>query len=296
MPKVYLASPLMFKNRSIGAIALQSYDDQFEYGEKDKSLIELFSEQIARVIERKKYEEELIYARKEAEEYNRIKSEFLAQMSHEIRTPINSILSFSSLIREDIEENVSDDLQDCFNLIEKGGKRLIRTIDLILNVAQLQTGRYQVDLVEVDLAEELLIPLSCQFSKVAETKGLKLSFKNNVDYSRIVCDHYSLNQLFINLIDNSIKYTLDGSIEIILNKNNDNNLVVDIKDSGIGISEEFQSELFDIFTQEESGYSRKFEGTGLGLSLVKQYAKLNNADIKVKSKKGEGSVFSVIFN
>ena len=217
-------------------------------------------------------------------------------MSHEIRTPINAILSFSSLIRGDLEGSVSDDLTDSFDLIERGGKRLIRTIDLILNVAQLQTGKYKVDLVEVDLEEDIILPLFSQFEKIASANGLKLQFKNNVEYSKIVCDYYSINQLFINLIDNAIKYTLEGSVEIQINRSMKENLVVDIIDTGIGISQEYLDKIFEIFTQEESGYSRKFEGTGLGLSLVKQYAKLNNAEVVVESKKGKGSKFSVIFN
>lgn len=296
VPSVYLGAPLMIKDKPIGVMALQSYDDQNAYTENDKNLIELISGQVARVIERKKYEEEIIVARLKAEESNRIKSEFLAQMSHEIRTPINAILSFSSLIRDDLEGNVSEDLNESFDLIERGGKRLIRTIDLILNVAQLQTGKYKVDLVEVDLEEDIILPLFAQFEKIATSNGLKMSVKNNVEYSKIVCDYYSINQLFINLIDNAIKYTLTGSIEVQINRTPKENLKVDIVDTGIGISEEFLEKIFEIFTQEESGYSRKFEGTGLGLSLVKQYAKLNNAEVFVESMKGKGSKFSVVFN
>lgn len=98
------------------------------------------------------------------------------------------------------------------------------------------------------------------------------------------------------MIDNALKYTLEGHVEIQINRNTKGNLVVEIIDTGIGISEEYLDKIFEIFTQEESGYSRKFEGTGLGLSLVRQYAKLNNAEVFVESKKGEGSKFSVVFN
>ena len=101
-------------------------------------------------------------------------------------------------------------------------------------------------------------------------------------------DYYSINQLFINLIDNALKYTLEGHVEIQINRNIKGNLVVDIIDTGIGISEEYLDKIFEIFTQEESGYSRKFEGNGLGLALVKKYCSLNNAEISVKSQKGKG--------
>ncbi len=296
LPKVYIGAPLKFKNKSIGVVALQSYVDEKLYDDKHKKILEIVANQIARVVERKNFEQQLIAAKKEAEASNRIKSEFLAQMSHEIRTPINSILSFSSLIRNDLESVVSGELRECFDLIERGGKRLIRTIDLILNVAQLQMDKYEVDLVEVDLANDIISPLISQFEKFAEQKGVKLSFINDTDYSRIVCDYYSVNQLFINLIDNAIKYTPKGNVTLEMRKNEDDNLIVDVIDTGIGISKEFQSEIFEIFTQEDTGYTRKFEGTGLGLSLVKQYAELNNAKITVESKKGFGSKFSVTFS
>ncbi len=295
VPKIYLGAPLKFKDKSIGVMALQSYESENEYSEKHKKILEIIANQIARVIERKNFEQELIVAKKKAEESNRIKSEFLAQMSHEIRTPINSILSFSSLIRNDLESVVSGELKECFDLIERGGKRLIRTIDLILNVAQLQMGKYKVDLIDVDLADDILSPLVVQFEKFAEQRGILLSFSNKADFTRIVCDYYSINQLFINLIDNAIKYTKKGNVKIQLRKNSDGNLIVDVIDTGIGISEEFLDKIFEIFTQEETGYTRKFDGTGLGLALVKQYAGLNNAKISVESKKGVGSKFSVMF-
>ncbi|MGD8782179.1 MAG: ATP-binding protein [Ignavibacteria bacterium] len=296
LPKIYLGAPLKFREKTIGVIALQSYHDDNVYTEKHKKILEIIANQIARVIERKNFEQELIVAKRKAEESNRIKSEFLAQMSHEIRTPINSILSFSSLIRNDLECVVSGELKECFDLIERGGKRLIRTIDLILNVAQLQMGKYKVDLIDIDLADDILSPLIVQFGKIAAQKGITLTLTNKIDYTRIVCDYYSVNQMFINLIDNAIKYTPRGKVEIIVKKNDNGNLVVDIIDTGIGISKEFLHEVFEIFTQEETGYTRKFEGTGLGLSLVKQYAELNNARVTVTSEKGKGSKFSVIFN
>lgn len=296
IPVVYLGTPLKIREKTIGVMAVQSYDNPDAYADEEKQILEIISDQVARVVERYNYEKELIEARESAEQSNRIKSEFLAQISHEIRTPINSILSFSNLIRTDLEGIVSDELKISFDMIERGGKRLIRTIDLLLNVSQLQTGNYKADLVEVDLANDILSPLASQFGKVANDKGLELTFEANVEAPCILCDYYSINQLFINLIDNAIKYTKQGSISIVLKTNVLNQLQVDVMDTGIGISDGFKESLFDNFTQEETGYTRRFEGIGLGLSLVKQYAELNRAEIFVESKKGEGSKFSVIFS
>lgn len=112
----------------------------------------------------------------------------------------------------------------------------------------------------------------------------------------LVCDHHSINQLFANLLANAIKYTNEGSVTIKPKINKLGKMLVDIEDTGIGISDDYLPKLFDPFSQEEQGYTRPYEGIGLGLSLVKNCAELNNAEIKVESKKEIGTVFSVIFN
>ena len=106
---------------------------------------------------------------------------------------------------------------------------------------------------------------------------------------------YIVTQIFANLIDNAIKYTRHGTIKITTYNNSDNFFSVDIQDTGIGISEEFQKTLFEAFTQEEQGYTRKFDGNGLGMSLVKEYCRLNNAIISLSSEKNEGTTFTVVF-
>ena len=116
--------------------------------------------------------------------------------------------------------------------------------------------------------------------------------KNN----SIKCDEYSIHQIFSNLIDNAVKYTASGSVIIELRKDKDNKIEVEVKDTGIGISEDYLQNLFLPFSQEEQGYTRKFDGNGLGLALVKKYCELNNIGISVSSKKGTGTSFTLIFN
>ena len=113
--------------------------------------MELVSGQLARVIERKYYEEDLVTARNKAEEAVRLKSEFLAQISHEIRTPLNSILSFSSLLKNELTGTLSPELEEAFSYIERGGNRLTRTIDLILNASNSQNNQYKINLEKMDL-------------------------------------------------------------------------------------------------------------------------------------------------
>lgn len=239
--------------------------------------------------------DELKIAKRNAEKADSLKSEFLAQMSHEIRTPINTILSFSYLIKEDIKENRLENIDEYFSSIERGSSRVIRTIDLILNLSELQSGTYEPKIEKIDLQKDVINGLYSEFLVKAKKQNLQLILKSDSRKKYFVnADLYTTTQIFANLIDNAIKYTLKGEVKICLSEN-DKKVIVDIIDSGIGMSKEFQKNLFEPFSQEESGYTRKFEGTGLGLALVKKYCEVNNVEISVESIKGKGTIFSIGF-
>lgn len=235
---------------------------------------------------------ELENAKENAEQSERLKTEFLAQMSHEIRTPISSISNFSQLIRESIEENNTKELYGFLDIIDKSTSRVIRTIELLLNMAELQVGTYKYNPTEFNLIEKIIKPLVKEYDPVARSKSLSLELRNDNGIDQIKADQYSLSQVFANLIDNAVKFTDKGKI-IVRVARDDEYQFVQIVDTGIGISQQYLSNLFQPFTQEDSGYSRKYEGNGLGLALVKKYCDINSAKISVKSEKGEGSVFTV---
>ncbi len=274
----------------------------------EKELKNLHNELEQRVIDRtselknsnKRLVEEVelkIKATKTAESAIKMKTEFLAQMSHEIRTPVNSILSYTQLLKDEVIDKVPEDLRFSFDMINNGGRRLIRTIDLILNVSELQTGTYEPIIEKTDIVTNIVKPLVGEFQSTANVKDLDLIFFNRLetDEAIIKVDIYTVTQIVANLIDNAIKYTAEGSIEVVAYKTKENLFCVDIQDTGIGISEKFQETLFEAFTQEEQGYTRKFEGNGLGMALVKEYCKINNIQISVNSVKGEGSTFTITF-
>jgi len=248
----------------------------------------------ANITERYNAQQKIIAAKEEAEKSDRLKTDFLAQMSHEIRTPVNTILSFISLLQDEMKNKISEELSEVFNFIDDGGRRLIRTIDMILNMSQFQTGTYKPIMHPVDLNTDVLKKIVSELTSTAKHKNLALNYFVETQNTIINADSYTVGQIFINLIDNAIKYTHHGKIDIkILEKNK--KLIVDVEDTGIGISRDYIPYLFDAFSQEETGYSRRFEGTGLGLALVKKYIEINNAEIQVESMKGEGTKFSVIF-
>ena len=236
---------------------------------------------------RKEYEKALIKSKEEAEKSNRFKSEFLAQMSHEIRTPVNYILSFSSLLKDELENVVGDELKDSFQIIERGGKRLIRTIDMLLNLSQLQTGNYDSRFERFDVIKDVLENLALEYYTLGKDKGIDLKFNYEINEAYIYADKFTVGQIFNNLIDNAIKYTSEGKIEVLVCKDNNGKIFIMVSDTGIGISESYLPSLFDPFSQEDTGYTRRFEGSGLGLALVKNYVTINNAEIKVESKKGK---------
>jgi len=253
-----------------------------------------FIEQVIDITERKRVEKELIFAKEKAEESDHLKSAFLAQMSHEIRTPLNVILTAMNLIQDDLD-NTDEDTKTILDSVSSAGKRLQRTIDLILNISAVQSGSYSPESKDFDLDKELAI-LVDEFKTFENEKDIKISYINKSKHSVIVADYYSVMQIFQNLIGNAIKYTLKGSVTVILEDFNEEKLQVVVKDTGIGISKEYIANLFAPFSQEDVGYKREFEGNGLGLALVKKYVEINNADILVESEKDRGSTFTVIFN
>ncbi len=243
----------------------------------------------------KEHEKSLIEAKEKAELSDKLKSEFLAQMSHEIRTPVNVILSFTSLLKSEFIDTVDDDVQTIFDSIENSGQRIIRTIDLIINMSEIQTGSYEPQRKDFDLISKILEPLIKEYKVLAEKKNLQLNFEADKNHTEVFLDEYSTYQIFANLIDNAIKYTEKGKISIKIFNDSSNRPTVEVCDTGVGISRKYLPDLFQPFTQEEQGYTRRYDGNGLGLAIVKKYCELNSAEIKVESQKGKGSKFTVKF-
>ncbi|MGD8781880.1 MAG: ATP-binding protein [Ignavibacteria bacterium] len=260
----------------------------------DQGNLETLEGFVNEITERKMAEKEMLISKVKAESANKMKSEFLAQVSHEIRTPINTITSFCGFLEDTLKDNGNKDTKESFKIINSAAIRMIRTIDLILNMSEIQTGSYEPLLKKLNI-HNLLQNLLPEFKSSAKRKGLNIGIKNLSDNCITEVDEYSVSQVFANLIDNAIKYTPKGNVEIEIS-NCDKSVLVTIKDTGIGISKDYLPVLFNPFSQEEGGYTRKFEGNGLGLALVKKYCEINNAEISVESEKGKGTKFTIKLN
>lgn len=249
--------------------------------------------QVLDISQIKTIQKELLSTLEKAKESDRLKTAFLAQMSHEIRTPLNVILTSVPLLVDEID-NGDEELKIILNSVKSAGKRLQRTIDMILNMSSVQSGNYKPDYENFDIVSELKNMVN-EFRSLAEDKKLQLRFLKNCDKLNIIADKYTVTQIFQNLINNAIKYTPKGFVEVAVIETY-NKVKVEVRDSGIGMSPEYMKNLFTPFSQEDAGHKREYEGNGLGLALVKKYAEVNSANIEVESEKNIGTVFTVAFD
>ncbi|MEG8947966.1 sensor histidine kinase [Rosettibacter firmus] len=242
------------------------------------------------ISELKKTERELKIALEKADESRKLKEYFLSQISHEIRSPLNVIIGYADLFAN--EKDITEEKKHAYLAMINNSKRLYRTFDLLINMSQVQTHQYQPRFEQIDL-NAVLKAVYKEFESHAEEKDIKLIVNSKNNDAIVIADHYSISQSLIQLVDNAIKYTEHGKVEITLDKR-ENNFIIEVADTGIGISEEYLKKLFTPFTQANMSYTRLYEGTGLGLTLVKHFLDLNKAEIKVKSEPGRGSVFTII--
>ncbi|MFA8343806.1 MAG: ATP-binding protein [Rhodothermaceae bacterium] len=247
------------------------------------------------ISKQKAAEDELVFAKEKAERADQLKTEFLAQISHEIRTPINSMLSFSSMLQEETQNVLDEELQNSFNIIGKAGKRIIRTTDLILEMSELQAGTYEPDFKEEDIYSEVIEDVFCDFLTASAEKGIELNIEKSTEECVVKYDKHSMKQVFNNIVNNAVTFTNEGSINIKVKRENGSGLTVEIADTGIGIARENQEKIFEPFTQEDEGFTREYEGTGLGLPLARKYCEINNAELTLTSEKNIGTKVFVKF-
>lgn len=233
-------------------------------------------------------------AKEQAEASDRLKSEFLAMISHEVRTPLNVILNYLELIEMELHQDENAEAKMFFDTVRKASERLIRTIELIITTAQLHSG--SIDFIEekVDI-KEILLNLKAEMEVILSSKKVELIYNIPNETAEIKGDEFLLYKMFENLLENASIFTNEGYVSIHLEKDDSGGMIFSVEDTGLGISEKFQERMFEIFEQEDAGYTRKFDGNGLGLSLVKKVCEIHRAELSWKSEKGKGTIFTIKF-
>ncbi|MCW8822676.1 MAG: PAS domain S-box protein, partial [Ignavibacteriaceae bacterium] len=243
---------------------------------------------------RKNAETQLMEAKEKAEEMSRIKSIFLANISHELRTPLVGILGFAELLKEQLKINHNIEMAD---RILTSANRLMETLNLLLDLSRIEARKVDLNIQPYRISE-LVESQILLFEAVAERKNLYLNTIVNDQNLLSLVDEQIFRQIINNLINNALKYTYTGGVTVIVDsvKEDSKSFVqVKVKDTGIGIPQESLGLIFQEFRQVSEGFNRHFEGTGLGLTITKNFVESMNGQIAVTSTVGSGSTFTILF-
>lgn len=271
---------------------------KFELREQEferKKLVDLENE----IDKRKIIQTELEKSKAAAEEANMAKGRFLANISHELKTPLNAILGFSNSIIKISNDINNNKIKEHANIIKKSGSQLLSLINDILDLSSLEFDKIQIHNTTMEI-KSLLNEIVDIFSLSSMEKGVNLTYKINPDVpEKIFCDEIRLRQILFNVVGNAVKFTSEGSITISIeafflnNERSEFDLMIIVKDSGIGISKDDQNEVFKPFIQQKN-QNAKYGGTGLGLAITKRLIEKMNGTITLESKLNKGSTFSII--
>ena len=290
-----------YQGKVNGAISIQQCDRFRQWHKDEVELMESVAAQVgialaqAGILQREKQRsKEIEAAKQEAEAANRAKSTFLANISHELRTPLNTIIGFSQLMNRDCATNPKQ--QETINIINRSAEHLLEMINEVLEMSKIEAGKTELHITNVDL-KLLLNNLEAMLGIKAKAKNLQLLIKCSPEVPDYICtDESKLRQILINLVGNAIKFTQAGSVTLRVSQQDVGvtsqcSLKFEVKDTGTGIAPEELAQIFQPFSQSETGRQSR-QGTGLGLPISQRFVQLMGGQLTVSSEVGKGSIFS----
>jgi PAS domain S-box-containing protein len=280
----YMSVPLVARGQVLGALTLASGDALPRYTGEEAARLEELGRRVALAVDNARLYAEAIHA-------NAAKSEFLAVMSHELRTPLNAIIGYADLLDAGVAGDLNAPQREQLGRIRIGSKHLLRLIEEVLLFSRLEAGREEVLRERVDLA--VLAREACSLVEpLAREKGLEFRVELAPEPVWVVTDTGKVHQIVLNLLSNAVEFTDAGAVELTLREEG-TDAVLGVRDTGIGIAPENLERIWDAFSQVEQAPTRRVGGTGLGLSVTRNLARLLGGDVTVASEMGRGSVFTL---
>ena len=236
-----------------------------------------------------RYEKKLLKAKYAAEETNRLKAHFVSNISHELKTPITVIMSVIQLVQ--VKNNECKNNHN-IEIINSNCQRLLRLINNIIDIEKFDNHKLKLDLENINIVN-LIEDIISSINPYAKSKNLRIIFDTNDEDIVMALDCAKIERVLLNLLSNAIKFSYDDGIIYVNVNKKEENVIISIRDFGIGMSEKYLDKIFDRFIQVDNTMTRKNEGSGIGLSIVKSFVSLHNGSISVKSKENEGSEFVI---
>jgi signal transduction histidine kinase len=285
-----LCVPLKRDGKAIGALSVIR-PEAGAFTDKEVALLGTFADQAVIAIQNVHLFKEIQDTSRQLEIANRHKSEFLANMSHELRTPLNAIIGFSEVLVEKMFGEVNDKQLDYLKDIHSSGKHLLSLINDILDLSKIEAGRMELDLAEFDLRAALQNAITLVKER-AQRNGITLRLDVDDAPGAFRADERKFKQIMLNLLSNAVKFTPEGGKVSVRARSTAGAVEFAVEDTGVGIAVEDQQMVFEEFRQVGRDYTRKAEGTGLGLALTKRFIELHGGALRLESAPGKGSTFT----
>jgi signal transduction histidine kinase len=288
--RAVMVAPMLWEGQAIGVISV-GRENAGPFSDKDIALLKTFADQAVIAIQNARLFREIADKSRQLGIANQHKSEFLASMSHELRTPLNAIIGFSEVLLERLFGELNDKQDDYLKDIHSSGKHLLSLINDILDLSKIEAGRMDLETstfnVELALSNALTL-----VRERAQRHGIALTQEVDPALGEIVADERKFKQILLNLLSNAVKFTPDGGRIDVSARRDQDQAVIAVRDTGVGIAAADQALVFEEFRQVGSDYTKKHEGTGLGLALTRRFVELHGGTIGIDSEPGRGSTFT----